>query len=132
MANEQARSPEDVAKFMEEIRKKNRIMIAGMRSDIGKATLKAGWVVSNRAKEILQENNHVISGNLVRSLNAQVVEFTTDFVAVDVGSFMEYAPAIEALPDGGYLNRALEEKADTANKIMIDAGLEPSLKRWGE
>lgn len=123
--------PEEVVRELDKIRRRNDEMMRQLRTDTGRALQNAGQVVEARAKEIISEKGHIVTGTLRRSINTQVRREGRDRAVAEVGSFMVYAPSVEALDDGGYLNPALEQRAQQATKILIDQGIQPALKKWG-
>jgi len=68
-----------------------------------------------RAKQILTENNHVVTGNLRGSIKSEAKFVTVFIIQGEVGTAVHYAPYVESLPDGGYLFRAVREELPKAN-----------------
>ena len=126
-----AGKPEKIAAALAKIARDNEKMLKILKTDTGKALQNAGQLVEARAKEIITEKGHIVTGSLRRSINTQVRTQGRDQAVAEVGAFMEYAPFVEALPDGGYLNPALEQRADLVVKLLIEQGLTPALKKWG-
>ncbi|MDX1388210.1 MAG: hypothetical protein R3344_03420 [Acidobacteriota bacterium] len=132
MANFRSRDFDGLADHLEEIARRNEEMARGLEGDqLFGPMLDAGFVIVARGKEILTEKGHVVTGFLRRSLNAQVRRKSRDAVETEVGSPAEYAPFVEALPDGGFLEEALLQRIPEVTRIIRDAGLEPVLVRWG-
>jgi hypothetical protein len=82
-----------------------------IKAELQKEIFQAGTIIQVEAQRILTEKGHVVTGNLRRSINTQVVVEDT-LLEVDIGTNVEYAPYIEALPDGGYLFPAYWAKKD--------------------
>ena len=72
---------------------------------VHKAMLAGSSGMVTRAREILTENQHIITGNLRRSVR---VESVSPFV-VRIGSPVVYAYFVEVLPDGGFLRPSVRE-----------------------
>ena len=83
--------------------------------------------VARRAKEILVEKRHVITGNLRRSITSKAYMKSDMEVEGIIGSGVDYAPYVEALPDGGYLYAALMQEGAKA-LIIFKAKLMGSLQ----
>ena len=131
-----AKDPKEFAKRLLEINKRNQELIEGLAQNLGKNGLfPAGQVIEARAKEILTENNHIVTGALRRSINTQVRAVAggrnTNRWEVEVGSFLVYARKIEYLEDGGYLSPGAEQRRELAIKILNDHGIKAELRRWG-
>lgn len=81
--------------------------------EVRAACLKAVWTgvndIATRAKEILTENQHVVTGDLRRSIKGKAKFVEKDVIEGEVGTGVLYAPYIEALPDGGFLYPAYNE-----------------------
>jgi hypothetical protein len=73
-----------------------------LHSELEKGMFRAGTKIQKRAQEILTINEHIVTGNLRRSINTQTIVEESK-LEVQIGTNMEYAPFVEALPDGGYL-----------------------------
>lgn len=82
----------------------------------------------NRAREILTENGHVVTGALRDSIAASSEQVDPDTVQGVVGSDRDYAEEIENLPDGGFLFRASEETTPEMVRLA-GAELERAMKR---
>jgi hypothetical protein len=93
----------------------------------GKAIYQGVKEIAVRAKEILEEKNHVVTGNLRRSIQPIIGEISGGVIEGFAGSFMPgskgfvnadapYAPYVESLPDGGYLFPAYREKIEEVSK----------------
>ena len=82
-----------------------------IKAELQKEIFQAGTLIQVEAQRILTEKGHVVTGNLRRSINTQVIVQDT-LLEVDIGTNVEYAPYIEALPDGGYLFPAYWAKKD--------------------
>jgi hypothetical protein len=105
--------------------------LRNLNTNLGRALQNAGQIIEARAKEIITEKGHIVTGNLRRSINTQVVQ-TGSTLAAEVGTFVFYAPFVEALPDGGYLFPASEEKFGEVTTILAEQGIVPALKKWSE
>ena len=90
-----------------------------------------GLIIQARSQEILTEKGHIDTGALRRSGNTRTVR-DTQGLSTEVGYFMFYAPFVEALPDGGYLAPASEEKFDEVSQFIAEQLVQPTLRRWGE
>ena len=87
-----------------------------LHSELQKGMFRAGVAVQKRAQEILTYNKHVVTGNLRRSIHTEVT-VEEDKMEVQIGTNVEYAPYVEALPDGGYLFPAYWQEKD---KVIAD------------
>ena len=85
-----------------------------VRTEIQMAMTRACYIIVIRAKEIIMENDHWVTGTLLRSIDARVGWAGMYEVDGAVGSDVHYAPYVEALPDGGYLFPAYVELKDEA------------------
>lgn len=133
MARYTARSPKETAQILRIIKGKNTEMIRKVRgSELGKIAVQAGLIVEARAKEIITEKGHVVTGNLRRSINTQLTEVGQYSATVQVGSFVEYAPFVENLPDGGFLLPAAIETFPEVSEFLNEKGIVPVLKAWGQ
>ena len=82
-------------------------------------TVKTGaLLMATRAKMILTENKHVKTGNLRRSVTGEANIPNPDVIDGLVGTAVHYAPYVEALPDGGYLYRAVREKFPEVKQMI--------------
>ena len=86
--------------------------------------------IAMRMKQIITDNGHVVTGNLRRSCTGGA-ELKLGWwhiegwvKAGDTASGVHYAPAVEALPDGGFFYRAIEEM-----KPIVEAGVIAKIKR---
>lgn len=132
MARFNAKTNAEVAKATREIIKRNKKLIETLQAaGVAKDLFNACQIVEARAKEILTEKGHVVTGNLRRSINTSIIEAGVSRARVDVGSFVSYAPFVEALPDGGYLFPASEQTFEQVNKFLVEHGVLPALKEWG-
>ena len=91
------------------------------------AVLRGAQPIVHRAKEILIENRHFITGTLHRSINAQLGEVSKGSATALIGTHVVYGKYVEALPDGGFLFRAAEERLAEALRVAGDT-LERELK----
>ena len=82
-----------------------------LHSELAKGMFRAGVAVQKRAQEIITEKGHVVTGNLRRSIHTEVT-VEEDKMEVQIGTNVEYAPYVEALPDGGYLFPAYWQEKD--------------------
>jgi len=132
MAKYKAFTPAQLNAILREIKKKNNQMIADMKGNkLAKVAMQAGFIVEARAKEIITEKGHVVTGTLKRSINTQLLEVGTYSAQVGVGTFVVYGPFIENLPDGGYLLPAAIETFPEVSRFLNEHGVVPVLKRWG-
>jgi hypothetical protein len=132
MANYYAKNPKELAKALAAIRKKSDVMVRGIQTNLGRVTLNAAQIVEARAKEIITEKGHIVTGTLRRSINSQLEEVTYSVARANVGTFIEYGPAIENLPDGGFLFPALEETAPEVSAYLYAKGVKPHLEGWAK
>lgn len=127
-----ARTAAEVDKATREIMRRNKKLVETLAGNSGARVLfNACQIVEARAKEIIQEKGHVVTGSLVRSINTSIVDAAPTLARVEVGSFMEYAPFVEALPDGGYLFEAAAQTFDQVTAFIIRNGLKPAIEDWG-
>jgi hypothetical protein len=162
MARFQANSPEDFALLVDKQRKAIDFTVKAVKDTGTRKLVQGGRIIEARAKEILTEKNHVVTGALRRSVNTQPVRAPRGLIEVEVGSFLEYAPWIEALPTrsgssvsqrfellgaiaqgttverhsggegGGYLNPAAVEKFPAVTDFLSREWLTPTLRRSWE
>ena len=130
MASYYAKNPAELNKALLKIKKKSIEMTKAIQTNLGRVTLNAAQIIEGRAKEILTEKGHIVTGTLRRSINSQLTEVSYKIVRAEVGTFMEYGPAIENLPDGGYLFAAMEEKANVVSTFLYEKGVKPYLEGW--
>lgn len=90
-----------------------------------------GLIIQARSQEILTEKGHIDTGALRRSANTRTVREALG-LSTEVGYFMFYAPFVEALPDGGFLLPASEEKFEEVSQFIAEQLVQPTLRRWGE
>lgn len=132
MATFKAKNRAEVNRALREIQKRTEELVKGISgSSMTKTLFNAVQIVEARAKEILTEKGHIVTGNLRRSINTSIVENSAKVSRVQVGSFVEYAPFVEALPDGGFLYPAVVETFDQVSRYMVEHGLAPAIKNWG-
>jgi hypothetical protein len=150
---------EGVKNALAQIRERNRELLKLVsRPGVFRSAINAGQLIQARAQEIITEKGHVVIGTLRRSINTQLflpgdAPVASDqgtscekklsrvrgggfagihdasSVIVEVGSFVEYAPCVEALPDGGFLFQASEEAFEAAAQLIVN-GIDPELVRW--
>lgn len=126
-----SRNPEDFARALKEIEERTAKMAKRMDVRLVKAAVTAGRVIEARAKEIITEKGHIVTGTLRRSINTQPFA-ETHLAGAEVGTWVEYAEHVEALPDGGYLNEAAEQRFKLAVEILAKEGIEPELRKWAQ
>lgn len=124
-----------IERELKKIAKRNetllRAMVGNDEASAGaRALLDGGLLMAARAKEIITEKGHIVTGNLRRSINAQLQTNVRHRLEVEVGTFVHYAPFVEALPDGGYLFPASEETFPTVVQIFEERGVNAVLVRW--
>jgi hypothetical protein len=119
-----------IERMLKEIRKRNRQLLEDLQTNVGRALQRGGLLIEARAKEILTEKGHIVTGNLRRSINTQIIRTGGDRLFVEVGSFLFYAPFIEALPDGGFLFPAAQQQFPAVMKLLVVEGIKPALIRW--
>ena len=124
-------TPKEIAEISAQLAQAQIAMMAALKYREPRVVLQAALIVVARAKEIITEKGHIITGSLRRSINAQV-QVNGDVVTAQVGSFMEYAEFVEDLPDGGYLFEASEQTFDEVSEYLFDNGLVPLTDSWAE
>ncbi len=95
------------------------------------AALRGGTVIQLRAKEILIQNRHYITGTLHRSITVQLIEANKNGAVVAIGTAVIYGKYVERLDDGGFLFRAAEEKLAEALRVAgasLDEAIRASAK----
>lgn len=131
MATWKAKNRAEVNRALKALRKRNEELVKGISgSEMTRTLFNACQIVEARAKEILTEKGHIVTGNLRRSITTSIIENSTKVSRVQVGSFVEYAPFVEALPDGGFLYPAVVETFDQVSRFMVENGLQPALAKW--
>ena len=123
-------TPEEFNHVLAEVKRRNEELVKNLATDAGRALQRGGLLIQARAQEKIVEKGHVVTGSLLRSINTQVQPERMNMISVLVGSFMFYAPFVENLPDGGYLNEAAEERFHDVVDLVAREGIEPALKRW--
>lgn len=84
------------------------------------STMGAGMnEIADRAKFFLTENHHVKTGNLRRSVKGEARQVSLTVIEGQVGTNVHYAPYVEALPDGGYLYRSVQEKIPVVEMKIV-------------
>lgn len=68
---------------------------------------RAAEIINRRAKEIMTQKGHIVSGTLRRKGHVQDDE-TRDRIISTISFPPIYALSVEMLPDGGYLHPAIE------------------------
>lgn len=131
MARYTARNLSQTIKILETLRKKNQEFYAAVQGRLPMVMVNAGQIVEARAKEILTENGHVVTGNLRRSISTLLTSATPTRVEVQVGTFVDYAIYVEALPDGGFLFPASEQTFPLVTEYLFRNGIRPEAIRWG-
>lgn len=102
--------PMALAKAGESTREKARqIMGEGVQELVG------------RAKQQLSDDGHIVTGTLRRSIQGDAEYETYTRLHGWLGTDVEYAPYVEALPDGGYLFRTLILHGPKVYKDINDA-----------
>jgi len=76
-------------------------------------------ICETRAKEILTEKGHIVTGALRRSIISMITKIANDIIEGYIGSPMNYAYYVERLPDGGYLFPALESTFNRMVNYMV-------------
>lgn len=95
------------------------------------AVLRGGTVIQLRAKEILIENRHYVTGTLHRSVTVQLGTVSRFHASALIGTHVHYGKYIEALDDGGFLFRAAEERLAQALQVAgqsLDEAIKASAK----
>lgn len=130
LSRDPQRAKAEIRQVMASLRRQNTLLVRNVHGNVGRTLLRAGLLVAARAKEIITEKGHVVTGNLRRSIGAQPVETSANRIAVEVGTFVEYGPFIEALPDGGFLFPASEETAGQVFELLAREAVVPALEKW--
>lgn len=103
-----------------------------VQRDLATAVVKSGTVIELRAKEILTEKGHVVTGNLRRSVNTQLGLVTKKSADAIVGASAVYARRVEELPEGprranpnrgvggGFLAPAVTQRLAQAIKVAAE------------
>jgi len=93
----------------------------------------AGLEIANTAQDIITENGHIITGTLKGSIMSFVtVDQASKETYASIGSFppgskgfngsdAPYAPYVEALPDGGFLRPAYNQKKKEVEGLIANA-----------
>ena len=89
-----------------------------IRNDIKNGVARGATKVATRAKEIMTEKEHIITGNLRRSIQTKVGWVSSFEVVGVIGTDVPYGPNIEALPDGGFLYPAVLEVGEDVYKYV--------------
>ena len=88
-----------------------RLLDKAVQVSVKRELFRSALKVVGRAKQIIQEKGHIVTGNLQRSIAAEVGDqVNIGLFEVNVGTNVIYGPKIEALPDGGFLLPAFQEK----------------------
>lgn len=131
MAKYVATNKEQLAAALAKIKERNLRLLKQLQSNMPRVMLNAGQIIEARAKEIITEKGHVVTGNLRRSINTQLGEVSATRIEVLIGTWVEYAPFVEALPDGGFLFPAAIESLPAVNRYLAVNGILPTLVDWG-
>jgi len=123
-------SERDIAAALAEMEKDILAIATDLDDDAGEKVTQGGLIIEARAKEIITEKGHVVTGALRRSINTQPRQLSEHRFGAAVGSPMEYAPDIEVLPDGGYLNEAAEQRFEEVTQFLVDEWIDPSVEEW--
>ena len=83
------------------------------------ALLRGVSIIVTEAREVLVQNEHIITGTLLRSIQSESVKP----LVVRIGSPLGYAYFVEILPDGGFIRPAvrtrLEEVAEFIGRELM-------------
>lgn len=141
----------DVDKALREMERRLEEVAKLTATTKGRAVQRAALLIVARAKEITTEKNHIQTGALRRSWNAQLVRESKTQVVAEVGSPLVYAKSVEALPatgrrpvrygprggvypsrgeGGGILGPAAEQTFQQVSDLIVREGFEPALERW--
>jgi len=96
-----------------------KLMDTQLHQEIEKTANRLVIAIASRSKEILTENDHIVTGNLKRSVKGEAKFINLSVVEGQVGTDVDYAAFVEALPDGGYLYRAYTEVMLTGERIFV-------------
>lgn len=131
MAKFKGRGFDQTVVNLKRLQARNLELVRLVQSGLPRTMLQAGLIVQARAQEILTEKGHVVTGNLRRSINTQLVEATETRVTVAVGTFVVYGPFIESLPDDGYLYPASVQTTPQTVPFIYRNGIAPYERHWG-
>lgn len=107
--------------------KQLRVMGRNISAVLPRAALRGGTVIETEAKRKIVEKGHVITGNLLRSINTQLGKVTPTEAEALIGTWVLYAKYVEALDDGGFLFEASEEKLAEALRVAAET-IEDAMK----
>jgi len=103
---------------------KLKLLSEVVRAESIMAMKRGAIMVQNRAKENISGENghtrHIKTGNLRRNIKSKVGWASTFELVGIIGTDVDYAPYIEALPDGGFLYPALVEVGDQVVSMVRD------------
>jgi hypothetical protein len=126
-------SQRELSKVLKQATDRNKELLRDLTGNaLGRIMVNAGQLIEARAKEIITEKGHIVTGTLRRSINTQLQKagVLSQRLTVEVGTAIHYAPYVEALPDGGYLFPASEQKFNEVTTILSEQGVVPALKKW--
>ena len=100
------------------------LSVMAVSGDMERIAMNAGRLIERRAKENISGENghtrHIKTGNLRRNIKSKVGWASTFELVGIIGTDVDYAPYIEALPDGGFLYPALVEVGDQVVSMVRD------------
>jgi hypothetical protein len=131
VANYKGKGLAATVRILERIAKKQEKMLVEIQSGFPRVMFQAGTIVQARAQEIITEKGHVVTGNLKRSIHTVVEIRSRTRVAAIVGTFVEYAPFVEALPDGGFMFEAAVQTSQQVVRYLYEHGIRPAEQRLG-
>ena len=82
--------------------------------ELERIAFRAGEIIARRAKEIITEKGHIVTGNLRASIRTVIEKPNLYQIDIYIGTDVFYSVFVEALPDGGYLFPAFREKQQEA------------------
>ena len=101
---------EKTLKGVKKMRKRIAAIEKRYKSDVPNIFRNGGLIIADSAKQILTAKGHILTGALRRSISAMITELKPMRIEVSVGTWLEYAPLVEELPDGGFLFEAFEKQ----------------------
>ncbi|MFC1709503.1 HK97 gp10 family phage protein [Candidatus Omnitrophota bacterium] len=93
---------------------KLKLLEDSVRDKIKSGMGRGAIMIQDKAKTIITEKRHVVTGNLRRGIKHKVGWTSSFNIEGVIGSDVPYAPYIEALPDGGFLYPALMQESQNA------------------
>lgn len=86
------------------------LMRPTVRDSVKASMFRGVAMIAARADEIVVEKGHVVTGNLHRNMKSKAGLVGAWEIEGVAGTDVPYAPFIEALPDGGFLQAAYMQR----------------------